>query len=965
MQNLFSKLGYDPERLPRELKRHYIGASEGEIEEMLAVVGCKELRDLYGHIDEENFFKGELKLPEELSYEGVLRRMEEVASKNFLRPSFLGDGMPVSKEHEIASYVSGIRGLTTTYTPYQPERSQGTLISLWNYQCLLAKLTGFEAINASLYDRSTALFEAICCVLRASQKGAADTVVVSEGIYPGDKEVIDTLIRGTEIKVEYVGLSKEGVTDVVKMREVLDRLGDRVAGIAFTQVNQYSLLEDVDLLADMAEERGIMSIAVIDPMMIVGGGLKAPVAFGKRGVDIIVGEGQHLAIGANFGGPGLGIFGVRYNEGQKHLIRMTPGRYVGKGKDVEGNDAYMMVLSAREQHIRKDKATSNICSNQAFLATLAGAVMLAKGEEGMRESGTMGMRYVRMFLEGVLPAKGVRLAYPKKAFYNECLLEVDCGVKGLIELGKEFGLNIGHDMTERVGKPALKVSFSDVNSKEDVERLIAFFKGQFEGEGGEFEVEGIEKRFLREGQVGLPTVEVGVVKECYKRLGALNVSPDDGCFPLGSCTMKYNPYINDWAANLEGFRGIHPQVDVSDCQGSLEVLYEIQEWMKGITGLDGVTTQVVAGAQGELAAIKMFQAYHEDRGDKGRKKILIPKSAHGTNFATAVMAGFKSEDIVYLKANESGKIDEEDLDRVLLEDGGKVAGIMVTNPNTGGIFEEGFRGIARKIHDAGGLVFMDGANMNAIAGWIDLKALGVDAVHNNLHKTWSIPHGGGGPGDGIVAVSGRLVDYLPGYQVVKEGGRFGVKKAKRSIGSLHRHWGNFGHKIRCYAYLLRLGREGIRRMSGVAVLGARYMKKRLEGEYPSLPRGAEMVPRMHEFILTLEDEVLGKLEEIGVEKSVVISRIGKLFLDYGFHAPTVAFPEVYGLMIEPTESYGKGELDKLIGVIREIKKVVTEDGERLKRVPEKMVIRRVDEVGANRNLKVSEEPRELVGLIRN
>ncbi|MEC9123825.1 MAG: glycine dehydrogenase, partial [Verrucomicrobiota bacterium] len=305
---------------------------------------------------------------------------------------------------------------------------------------------------------------------------------------------------------------------------------------------------------------------------------------------------------------------------------------------------------------------------------------------------------------------------------------------------------------------------------------------------------------------------------------------------------------------------------IEDSQGCLEVLYEIQEWLRKITGLAAVTTQPVAGAQGELVGIKLFQAYHRDRGDNERNVIFIPKSAHGTNFATAVTAGFSaSGGIVHLEALPDGRIDPDFLDAKLAEHGERLCGIMITNPNTSGVLETDFKVIADKVHAAGGLVYMDGANMNAIAGWVDLGAMGVDAVHNNLHKTWTIPHGGGGPGDAIVAVSKPLVDFLPGHQFVRgEDNLIRPEKPIKSIGSFHRHWGNFAHKVRAYTYLLRLGREGIPRMSAIAVLAARYLYERLRSTYPTLPAGASKIPRMHEFILTLEEHTFEKAEAAGI-----------------------------------------------------------------------------------------------------
>ena len=465
----------------------------------------------------------------------------------------------------------------------------------------------------------------------------------------------------------------------------------------------------------------------------------------------------------------------------------------------------------------------------------------------------------------------------------------------------------------------------------------------------------------------MPDLPEAEIRAYYERLGSLNVSPDSSCYPLGSCTMKYNPFVNDWAASLPGFTDAHPQAPVEDVQGCFEVLFEIQEWFTKITGLAAVTTQPVAGAQGELVGLKLFQAYHRDRGDENRDVVFIPKTAHGTNFATAATAGFSTSDgIVHLEALPDGRIDPTDLNAKLAQYGDRLCGVMITNPNTSGIFETEFKAIADKVHGVGGLVYMDGANMNAIAGWIDLGAMGVDAVHQNLHKTWAIPHGGGGPGDAIVAVSERLVDFLPGHQIVLEGdGLLRPRKPSKSIGSFHRHWGNFAHKVRAFAYLLRMGREGVPWMSAVAVLSSRYLHERLRSSYPTLPADAAGIPRMHEFILTLDDEVFTAAEANGVPKSQVIPQVGKLFLDFGFHAPTVAFPEIYGLMIEPTESYTKAELDRFAETVLAIRSLIDEQPGILAGAPYFTPVDRVDEVTANRNLTLHEKLNQLPELPEN
>lgn len=941
----------------RESARHYIPASDSDITEMLKTIGASSLKDLFSHIPEEAFFGDLPAVPEELDYDAAMAHLEALSKKNDSALSFIGDGLPDFAQHEIVAHVANIRNLTTAYTPYQPERSQGTLLTHWIYQCLMSKLTGFEAINSSLYERSTALFEAICTAIRLKKK--ADSALICEGIYPGDREVLETLVADTDIQLEWIPLDPEtGLTDLAALKSKAEAMGDRLSAIAFPQVNSLGLLEDVDALTDAISESGALSIAVIDPMLLATGGLKRPVDYGENGADLIVGEGQHLAIEANFGGPGLGVFGVRHNDKTKNHVRATPGRFVGLAKDESGRECRVMVLSTREQHIRKDKATSNICSNQAFLATLAGAALLAKGESGMAHSLQTARNNALQFAK----ACGAKLAFPKAHFYNEVLLEVDDPATILTE-AESKGVLAGIDVSERLpnGRKLVKVSFSDKQSGDDIKKLTELFNADSS------EVESIPATLLRTEPAGLPEFGLAEVKRYYEQLGELNVSPDDGCYPLGSCTMKYNPYLNDWAAGLPGFTGAHPQAPESSVQGSLEILYQTQEWFKGITGLPGLTTQPVAGAQGELVGIKLFQAYHRDRGEAHRDVIFIPKSSHGTNFATATMAGMasrtidgKKHGIVLLESNSIGEIDIEDFDAKLAEFGSRLCGVMITNPNTCGLFETRFKEIADKVHTAGGLVYMDGANMNAVAGWLNLDKLGVDAVHNNLHKTWTIPHGGGGPGDAIVAVSDKLVDFLPGRQVVKsEDGTFSTIRMPKSIGSFHRHWGNFAHKVRCYAYLLRLGKEGIPRMSAVAVLASRYLFSKLKEAYPTLPAGSDKAPRMHEFILTLTEDDFKRIEEAGVPRAMAITRVGKLFLDYGFHAPTVAWPETFGLMIEPTESYTMSELDRFAEAVVQIGKTIRENPGVLNGAPYFTPVDRVDEVSANRSLQLHESLEKL------
>ena len=950
-------LPYDPNEYPREIPRHYISASDSDIAEMMDKAGVDKLDDLFAHFPQETRFLDGPSLPTELSYEEAAAHLQNIAKSSKLVTSFIGDLLPVWKVHPIVEEVSRLRPLTTSYTPYQPERSQGTLVTHWIYQCVLSALTGFEAINTSLYDRSAAMFEAISCARRSRKRPGS--VLLASSLYPEDISFLETHAQGTDLNFEFCPLvPNSGRIDYDRLEDFLAKEHGNISAFVFPQVNALGLLEEVDRLSDLSNLWEIPSIAVIDPALLATGGLKPPSEFGKSGVDFIAGEAQHLAITPSFGGPGLGLFGCRYHDQAKRDLRNTPGRYVGRAKDAQGRDCFVMVLSTREQHIRKEKATSNVCSNQAFLATVAGANLLAKGEKGLRNSLATALNARQKVSEWVRQRQGVEIAFPETPSFNDLLIRVDENNDQFLKQARLQNLHIGIEVTHRLPEESqrlYKISFSDLHDENSLS-LVKDFLFEYFPAGQSYQTEADTPAHLfRTEAANLPSFSHDELLNYYQQLAELNVSPDDGCYPLGSCTMKYNPKVNDWAAGLQGFTDVHPQAPVEDAQGCLYVLHEIQEWFKNITGLAAVTTQPLAGAQGELVGLKLFQAYHRDR-DEVRDVILIPSSAHGTNFATATMAGFagKQGKIVYLDADIEGRVLNQHLDRCIEEYGNRISGVMITNPNTSGIFETSFKQIAEKIHAIGGLVYMDGANMNAIAGWVDLGALGVDAVHNNLHKTWTIPHGGGGPGDAIVAVSERLTPYLPGYQIEFDGSLYQPVRAPKSIGSFHRHWGNFAHKIRCYTYLLRLGREGVRRMSAVAVLSARYLQSRLTDDYALLPAGADSEPRMHEFILTLKEVDFGLLDSVGLRKTDAAPRIGKLFLDFGFHAPAVAWPEPLGLMIEPTESYTKAELDRFVEAVQAIIKLAKEHPDVLNSAPHFTPIDRVEEVEANRDVCLSE-----------
>lgn len=979
--NHIPPLPYNANALPRERARHYIPATDQEVRDMCAAVGVSDLDDLFHHIPPDCRIVPPLTLPEELPYEALYEHMVAQSGKNRLPDvSFVGDALPHYAVHDLVPFVAGLRELLTAYTPYQPERSQGTLMTQWLYQSSLVALTEFEAINASQYDRASALVEALHTAARFARHRRRHFLLAGS-LFPQDVEVVRTLLQDTPLTFDVVPIDAvRGTVSLAALEDQAAACGDQLAGIVFPQAGSLGCLEDVDRLTDLAHAHGAQAIVVIDPMMLATGGLKPPGRFGRAGVgaDLLVGEGQPLAIAPHFGGPGLGIFGVRYNAAHKQDIRSAPGRFVGTGFDSAGRAAKLLVLSTREQHIRREKATSNICTNQGFVTTLAAAAILGRGEQGMRTSCARGHEMALLAARALTRFNGVKLAFPGTPFWHAFTVTVPGASADLIEAARQRGIHLGVDVSARVPDSAgnhLQLSFSDLHTPADIERLSACLTDLIGAPDAvaSAAVPEVPASLRRQTPALLPNWDDATLKTFFASLSEQNISPDLTCYPLGSCTMKYNPYLHEAVANLPGFAHVHPEAPVADTQGTLEVLYEIQAYFKAMTGLAAVTTQPVAGAQGELVGLKLFQAYHRSRGDTERDIVLIPHSAHGTNPATATVAGFETvqqgsgvrSGVVEIEAGPNGQMHLEHVRELLARYRGRVAGVMITNPNTSGVFELNFRDVAALVHADGGLVYMDGANMNAIAGWVDLGALGVDAVHNNLHKTWSIPHGGGGPGDAIVAVSERLAPFLPGYQVVKTTAGYALERPPQSIGSVHRHFGNVAHKIRAYTYLRALGRDGVRRMSAMAVLAARYVHTRLKGYFPTLPEEAADSPRMHEFIITLPAATFDRLEAAGIHRNKAIGLFGKLFLDFGFHAPTVSFPEAEGLMIEPTESYTRAELDRFADAVVSMLQLVDAQPTILLTVPHFTPVDKIDDVTANKQLVLSEPLTALPEVLPN
>jgi glycine dehydrogenase len=477
-----NNLPYNPDDLKREMAPYYISMTDSEQSEILKELGLEKESDVFASINENVKMPSAPTVPPRLDYNDLKNHVEELSQKNKLAPCFIGDGLTWYKQASIVPKVCNVRGLTTAYTPYQPERSQGTLHTLWLYSSSISMLTGFEAINSSLYERSTCLFEAFNTSLRL--KRGSTHVLVSQGIYPGDLEVINTQAKGTKLEIITYALNPiTGMIDLNDLKEKIEKYSDKLAAIAFPQVNTLGVLEDVDQLTDLASEHKLSSIALIDPFHLTKNGLKKPADFGseKQGTTMIVGEGQALCLGRNFGGPGLGIFGIRYNQKVKNAIRSTAGRYVGKAKDEKGKDCLSMVLSTREQHIRREKATSNICSNQSFVATIAGAAMLEWGDEGMAKKIELAKSNTNIAVSELTSLEGIELAFKESYSFNEVTFELNCNVDELINNAAKENLQIGINVSDRINsdKQLLKCFFNDQQTEQEVQQFLNFFRKSF------------------------------------------------------------------------------------------------------------------------------------------------------------------------------------------------------------------------------------------------------------------------------------------------------------------------------------------------------------------------------------------------------------------------------------------------------------------------------------------------------
>ena len=855
-------------------ERRHIGPDPDRQREMLAALGLPALEALVAETVPAGIrLPRPLALPPARGEHELLQELQAVASENRPLRSFIGMGYydcvtpPVIQRNILEN-----PGWYTAYTPYQAEIAQGRLEALLNFQTMVADLTALPLANASLLDEGTAAAEAMHMAHAVAQPGR-DGFFVAEDCHPQTLAVVRT--RAVPLGIE-VHVGPVSAVDVA---------GQRLFGALVQYPNTEGRLVDHAPLAERLHAGGALMVVATDLLALTL--LRPP---GEFGADIAVGSAQRFGVPMGFGGPHAAFLATR-DEHKRHM----PGRLIGVSKDADGRPAYRMALQTREQHIRREKATSNICTAQVLLAVMAGMYAVYHGPEGLRAiarrvhalAGTLSLGLRRMgFTVGPWP------------YFDTLRVHLVQGrAAQVLQAARERGLNL-----RDLGDGSLGIALDEAKNARDVADLLEAFgaaPGSIDVErlAGEAELE-IPAPFARRGGFLSHPVFNSFHAEhemlrYIRRLEARDLSLTTSMIPLGSCTMKLNATSEMLPVTWPAFAGLHPFAPADQARGYARLCRDLEAWLGEITGFPAVSLQPNAGSQGEYAGLLTIRAWHHSRGQQQRNVCLIPVSAHGTNPASAVMGGFE---VVTVACDAQGNIDVADLRAKAAQHADRLGALMVTYPSTHGVFEESIREICEVVHAHGGQVYMDGANMNAQVGLTSPGAIGADVCHLNLHKTFCIPHGGGGPGMGPIAVAEHLAPFLPGHPVTGQGGpqQLGTVAAAPlgSASILGISW----------VYIALMGPDGLRRATEMAILNANYMAARLEPHYPVLYKGARGRVA-HEFILDCRPFK----KTAGIEAEDIAKRL----MDYGFHAPTMSFPVPGTLMIEPTESESKEELDRL------------------------------------------------------
>ena len=817
------------------------------------------------------------------SEQAVIAELRELASRNSVLTSMIGLGYygtqtpPVVKRNVLENPA-----WYTAYTPYQPEISQGRLEALLTFQTMVSDLTGLAVANASLLDEGTAAAEAMA-VMRRTSKVAQDAVlVVDQHLLPQTLDVVTT--RATPLGIEVVAADLEQVGDADALRSVA---GDRdVFGVLVQYPGADGQIRDWQALAEAAHEVGALVTVAADLLALA---LLAPP--GAWGADVAVGTTQRFGVPMGYGGPHAGYLSVR--EG---LERSLPGRLVGVSKDADGTTAYRLALQTREQHIRREKATSNITTAQVLLAVMAAMYAVWHGPDGLRRIALETHAKARTLAE-TLTDGGLEVGVDR--YFDTLTVRTPGQAADVVAAALDAGINLW-----QVDEDTVLLSTDEVTTLADLRAVAGAFGVPAPEAIGTVETPewgGLtrtpEQAYLTHPVFNTYRSETAMLRY-LRSLSDKDFALDRGMIPLGSCTMKLNSTTEMEPVTWPEFSALHPFAPLDQSEGTREVVRQLTEWLEEITGYDAVSLQPNAGSQGEFAGLLAIRKYHLANGDDQRTICLIPSSAHGTNAASAVMAGLK---VVVVRSTSEGEVDLEDLRAKIDKHRDEVAAIMVTYPSTHGVYEDTITELCEMVHEAGGQVYLDGANLNAMMGIAKPGEFGADVSHLNLHKTFTIPHGGGGPGVGPIGVRSHLAPYLPNHPVITEAG------PDTGVGAISAApYGSASILPISWAYIRLVGGAGLTRSSQVAVLNANYVARRLHEHYPVLYTGAEDLVA-HECILDLR--------RLTKETGVTVDDVAKRLIDYGFHAPTMSFPVSGTLMVEPTESEDKAELDRFIATM--------------------------------------------------
>ena len=872
-------------------QRRHIGPDEKEQEKMLATIKADNLEQLIEETVPNNILlKQPLDLEDSMSEYQYLAHIKELSEKNKVFKSYIGLGYNEAiVPSVIQRNILENPGWYTAYTPYQAEIAQGRLEALLNYQTMICDLTGMELANASLLDESTAAAEAMALLFdvreRAKKKAGANKFFVSNEILPQTLSLLQT--RSTPIGIELV----------VGSHEDFD-FGDDYFGAILQYPGKFGQIFDYESFVAKANDKNIKIAVAADILSLVH--LKAP---GEFGAAVVVGTTQRFGIPLGYGGPHAAYFATK--EAYKRSI---PGRIIGVTKDMNGKRALRMALQTREQHIKRERATSNICTAQVLLAVMAGMYAVYHGKEGLKYIANNVHQNTKL-LAASLEELGFKQL--NTAYFDTILVEVEAEKLRLVAEAKSINFNY-------VDTNHVSISINETIDLKSLTAIISCFEEAFNINSksvpettSEILSENLKRNtsFLENEIFNTYQSETDMMRY-IKKLERKDLALNHSMISLGSCTMKLNAASEMLPLSNPQWGNIHPFVPLDQAEGYQEVLRNLEHQLNIITGFAGTSLQPNSGAQGEFAGLMTIRAYHLSNNDSHRNICLIPASAHGTNPASAVMAGMK---VVVTKTAENGNIDVEDLREKATLHKDNLAALMVTYPSTHGVYEKEIQEITKIIHDNGGQVYMDGANMNAQVGLTNPATIGADVCHLNLHKTFAIPHGGGGPGVGPICVAPQLVPFLPTNPIIKTGGENAITAISAAP------WGSALACLISYGYITMLGSKGLTDSTKNAILNANYIKERLNGHYETLYTG-DKGRAAHEMIIDCRD-----FKQNGIE----VVDIAKRLMDYGFHAPTVSFPVGGTMMIEPTESESLAELDRfcdaMISIREEIKNATKEN----------------------------------------